>query len=65
MMDIQDFYPVTVDDWQKAKIEEIGQAYATLAGFILTNTASSAHRTAALRLLLDSKMTMVHALSHP
>lgn len=62
-MDITDFAAVLVSDSDKKLIDAISAKYAELAGQILRTTAPSAHRTAALRLLLESKMTMVHAIT--
>jgi hypothetical protein len=64
-MDIQDFRPKKADAGQIALIKQIEDQYVALAGEILRLTAPSAHRTAALRLLLESKMTMTHSITHP
>lgn len=63
-MDIQDFYAKPMCESDTKLAAQIGEKYAVLAGEILRTTAPSAHRTAALRLLLESKMTMIHGLSH-
>lgn len=63
-MDIQDFSAKTLCESDQKLVAMIGGSYLHLAGEILRLTAPSAHRTAALRLLLESKMTMIHAISH-
>jgi hypothetical protein len=63
-MDFGDFFPNKPNEWQLKQIEEITKDYQALASAILENTASSAHRTAALRLLLESKMTLIHGVTH-
>lgn len=62
-MDITDFHAVCTSESQQNLIKEISAKYAELAGQILRTTAPSAHRTAAMRLLLESKMTMIHAVT--
>lgn len=63
-MDIQDFFAVPMCESDQKLAKEVEAKYMQLAGEIMRLTAPSAHRTAALRLLLESKMTMIHAISH-
>jgi len=63
-MDIRDFTSVPMTESTQKLAKEIADKYFELAGLILRTTSPTPHRTAALRLLLDSKMTMIHDLSH-
>ena len=67
-MNLSDFSPTvpTVPTAkQKSGIDFFNIVYAELAANILNIGEPSAHRTAALRLLLESKMTLIHGITHP
>lgn len=64
-MKLSDFSPAVPSDLQIAEIEFYTKLYSMLAGQILNTDKPSAHRTAALRLLLESKMTLIHGITHP
>jgi hypothetical protein len=64
-MDINDFHPQTISESGAELIKKFETLYSNLAAEIMASTARSAHQTAALRLLLESKMTLVHSITHP
>jgi hypothetical protein len=64
-MNLTDFGPTKPTQDQIETIEAINREYSKLAEGTLINVTPSAHRTAALRLLLESKMTLVHGVTHP
>ena len=63
-MNLDDFSPTVPTETQKSEIDYYSKAYIYLATDILIQSPS-AHRTAALRLLLESKMTLIHGITHP
>ena len=64
-MQLSDFSPVRVlTSEQSALLLQAEGAYQALASRILDEVAPSAHRTASLRLLLESKMTLIHGITH-
>lgn len=67
-MNIDDFRPVppaklTPD--QLFNIDQVNVEFEATADFVISDIPSSAHRTAALRLLLEAKMTLTHGITHP
>jgi hypothetical protein len=66
-MQLSDFSPTIPTPEQLHSIQLANYDYKKLAQVILTDPLipPSAHRTAALRLLLESKMTLIHGITHP
>ena len=64
-MNIFDFEPNAASAGQIEQIRAIQEKFQLLAFDILFEIPNSAHRTSALRHLLDAKMTLVHAITHP
>ena len=64
-MQLSDFSPTIPTADQIDQINLVNADYSTLADIVLQDIAPSAHRTAALRLLLESKMTLIHGITHP
>jgi len=66
-MRIEDFSPNAVSPEDQTLIREVTANYVNLAKYLLNNNEieGSAHKTAALRLLLESKMTLIQAITHP
>jgi hypothetical protein len=64
-MQLSDFKPTIPGPMEQEWIKAIGEVYYRLADNIVRAIPSSAHRTAALRLLLESKMTLIHGITHP
>ena len=64
-MQLNHFSPVVPDAGTILIINNVTAAYETLASAILNIGPASAHRTAALRKLLESKMTLIHGITHP
>ena len=64
-MQIEDFKPTIPTDGQIHAIRQLTTVYTHLAQEILDGVEPSAHRTDALRKLLESKMTLIHGLTHP
>jgi hypothetical protein len=64
-MILSDFVPNKPTQDQLELLESVNREYLKLAEGTLANVPSSAHRTAALRLLLESKMTLIHGITHP
>lgn len=64
-MDITDFHPKEVSKNDLQRIKDFENKFSALAAEIIVNIGSCAHRTAALRKLLEAKMTVIHAISHP
>ena len=62
---LSDFSPTKPTEEQLETIAAINREYSHLAEGTLLNVAPSTHRTAALRLLLESKMTLIHGVTHP
>lgn len=60
-----DFQPTVPNDAQKAAIQAINEKFFGLSVDVMFIVPNSAHRTAALRHLLDAKMTLIHAITHP
>lgn len=63
-MNKEDFDPVIPTQQQTLDIVNSNTNYQTLAALILKNIPISDHRTTALRLLLESKMTLIHGITH-
>lgn len=59
------FTPQKLGAVDQQKILHLEIAYKEMALVVLEMTPESADRTAALRKLLESKMTCVQAISHP
>lgn len=64
-MDITDFHPNQMSKTDLQRIKDFETKFAALAADIIVSIGSCAHRTAALRKLLEAKMTVIHAISHP
>jgi hypothetical protein len=64
-MNLTDFSPTKPTTEQLETIEAINREYSHLAEGTVLNVPSSAHRNRALRLLLESKMTLIHGVTHP
>ena len=65
-MQLSDFSPTIPTADQLDQIKLVNSDYEKLALVILSSgIPPSAHRTAALRLLLESKMTLIHGITHP
>jgi hypothetical protein len=64
-MRIEDFSPTVPDATRRALIETFNFGFAELATAIIGGVSPSAHRTDALRKLLESKMTLIHGITHP
>lgn len=64
-MRIEDFSPTIPSSEAALSVVEVSAAYRNLAVLILEQVPGNAHRTDALRKLLESKMTLIHALTHP
>lgn len=64
-MKIEDFIAVVPTEEQKDALAKISTEYKLTAEEIFKRIPSSAHRSAALRLLLESKMTLIHGITHP
>lgn len=63
-MDIKDFSPTVPNDAVQDLISDITYNYMYLANRIFEKVGSTPHRTAALRKLLESKMTLIHGITH-
>lgn len=63
-MKIEDFSPTAATPAQFKLIDGVTAKYADIASRIISVIPESAHRTAALRLLLESKMTLIHGITH-
>lgn len=64
-MQPSDFLPVRVlTEEQSDLLRKFETAYASLALIVIEAMPNSAHRTAALRKLLESKMTLIHGITH-
>jgi hypothetical protein len=57
------FGPVVVDPGQKATIELVTARFVELARTVITNVPDCAHRSAALRDILQAKMMCVDAIA--
>ena len=70
-MNIGDFSPVVPTEEQVLVIKKFNELYWDLACAIRTHGETvmtkleGPHITAALRLLLESKMTLIHGITHP
>jgi hypothetical protein len=64
-MQLSDFTWRAVNEEQASKITVLTQAFEDLVTDIEGMVSASAHRTAALRKLLEAKMTVIHAITHP
>ena len=70
-MNIGDFSPVVPTDGQVLVIKKFNDLYLDLAtairchGETKMTSLEGPHITAALRLLLESKMTLIHGITHP
>jgi hypothetical protein len=64
-MQMTDFRLVTPSPNQQVEIADANVQFQTLADWIIGGVDPSAHRTVALRKLLESKMTLIHAITHP
>jgi hypothetical protein len=66
-MRIEDFLTREVSKKTINLLHEIEANYVNLAIYLNEQDGIpvNPHRTAALRLLLESKMTMIHAITHP
>lgn len=64
-MNLNDFRSNTPTPEQMVLLEQATNGYEALATRILEEVSNSAHRTAALRLLLESKMMLIHGITHP
>ena len=64
-MQIEDFNPVILHGKTLELMERFNDAFGELAEDIIGAVEPSAHRTAALRKLLESKMTLIHGITHP
>lgn len=64
-MQLSDFSPTKPSLEQSGLILQADDMYADIAEQILNEIKPSAHRTAALRLLLESKMALIHGITHP
>lgn len=64
-MQLNDFQVMVPNSEQLEDIQNFGIRYQELAEIILDEVKPSGHRTAALRLLLESKMTLIHGITHP
>lgn len=64
-MRLSDFTPTkpTQDELGLIRISE--RLYRDLAEQIICNISESAHRTVALRKLLESKMILIQGITHP
>ena len=65
IMQIEDFKPTVPDQATSELIRAFHQVFGELAAGILGQVPPSAHRTDALRKLLESKMTLIHGITHP
>lgn len=63
-MKANDFVAVKATDDQMQLINMYSEQYQDLAADIIASVNASPHRTAALRLLLESKMTLIHGITH-
>ncbi len=65
-MRVEDFSPIVPTKQQTETMNRFNQRYQDLAQSIIdeTNVPVNVHRTAALRLLLESKMTLIHGITH-
>ncbi len=59
-----EFESQKVDQVQAAKMLKVTMAYKDLATSVMDLVPDSAHRTAALRSLLESKWTAIQAITH-
>lgn len=64
-MQASDFAPTVPTDEQAKMIREVNAVFQLAAEDFINLVPSSAHRTAALRKLLEAKMTLIHGITHP
>lgn len=64
-MNLEDFLAVRVTKEQMISVRRAESNYFNLAQMIEQTVVPSAHRTAALRFLLESKMTLIQGITHP
>ena len=64
-MNQSDFTPAVPTPDQVSALEAINKIFYDTAQMSEGLVPPSAHRTAALRLLLQAKMTLTHAITHP
>ena len=64
-MNQSDFVPTVPSDEQRRKIEYVNERFQILVIDLLFTVPNSAHRTCALRHLLDAKMSLIHGITHP
>ena len=64
-MRIEDFSSTVPTADTQLRITEVAAAYRNLVVLIHEQVPGSAHRTDALRKLLESRMTLIHGLTHP
>ncbi len=62
---LRDFYPNVPTAAQSDLIVRFTESYRNLAAEIVSEVPPSSHRTTALRKLLESKMTLIHGITHP
>lgn len=63
-MNLSDFQAAVPTPLQVRQLEYYTEKFALLAADILAQVPATAHRTAALRLLLEAKMTLIHGITH-
>lgn len=63
-MNLTDFVASVPTAEQLALIADFSTSFQFLAGQIEHNVPNSAHRTSALRKLLEAKMTLIHGITH-
>jgi hypothetical protein len=64
-MNANDFQSNVPSVDQQDLMSDMAIYYQDIADTIIGRVGPSAHRTAALRLLLESKMTLIHGITHP
>jgi hypothetical protein len=64
-MRIEDFAPAIPNGKTLELMQRFNDAFGELAEDIIGAVEPSAHRTDALRKLLESKMTLIHGITHP
>jgi hypothetical protein len=64
-MQLNDFFAVKATEQQLDVINRLTEMIQIVAEGAIAEIPASAHRTAGLRILLEAKMTLIHAITHP